>query len=123
MAGRSHLGPIGLSTQRKTFSSKAAATPPTNVFLVTPMYIDDFSSAIDMQDHYRNGVKVWSIQWVRPTTVGHTCTIKSGTAELVAWECAVAKQKIEHYYDGMQFEDLNIDASGVGSGKLIITIL
>ena len=86
-----------------------------------PVVLDTFTSAIDLADYFPGGIKLYSIQWVKPTTVGHTCIIKTNANNFIEWECHVAKETIDHYYNGLHKNDLNIDVSGVGSGKLIIT--
>jgi len=92
-----------------------------NNFSHNPVVIDTFTSAIDFVDYFPGGIKIYSIQWVKATTVGHTCIIKTNTNVFVEWECAVAKEKVEHYYGGIHKNDLKIDASGVGSGTVLIT--
>ena len=89
----------------------------SNITSEAALYYDTFTSAINI------GTKrIVSIEWVGPTTVGHTCIIKQGTAPIISWTCAVQHEGYIKYFSGNVLDNLTIDASGVQSGKVIIHI-
>ncbi len=88
-----------------------------NVTSEAALYYDTFTSDISI------GTKrVWSIEWVAPSTVGHTCTVKQGTAPIIEWQCAVQYKGYIKYFFGAVLRELSIDSSGVGSGSVIIHV-
>lgn len=101
-----------------------------NKLITNPVYIDDFSAAIDM-DTYHAGAETFlqSIEWSRPTDVTHRCLLfAGGTAAtgvtIMNEQCIVVNQSIIKYFDGSPIGHIYIPAtSGVylASGQLIIT--
>jgi hypothetical protein len=88
-----------------------------NITSESALYYDTFTGAIDL------GTKrIQSIEWVGPTTVGHTCTIKQGTAPIIEWTCSVQYKGEIKYFHGNVLRNLTIAVSGVQSGVVIVHI-
>jgi hypothetical protein len=93
------------------------------------LYIDTFSSAIDLADTYQRGIEVISIEWVGPTSTDHYAQVReNGATGPIVFEkyCAVVKESYEKEYHGGYFfaRGLYIPVAAgnlFASGKLIIT--
>lgn len=99
-----------------------------NVFTSNPIVLDTFTSAIDVASSLGlptgHSFKVESIEWQTPTTVDHTCVITdaAGGNDVFNETCTTAKQSIMKYLHGQLVKNLYTAASGVGSGKVLITL-
>jgi hypothetical protein len=81
--------------------------------------LDTFTSAITIPN-----VKLFSIEWVNPTTFGHTCTITNGVGgvNLVKWTCTDTSQKLEKWFPLQAYSSVDIALQAVESGELIILV-
>jgi len=99
-----------------------------NVFTVNPIVLDTFTSAIDVVSSlgYKAGthLKVNSIEWQTPTTIDHTAVITDAASgnDVFSEKCTTANQSIIKYFHGNWVKNMYIAISGVGSGKIIITL-
>lgn len=95
-----------------------------NVFHDQIIYLDTFTSIIDFKALYPNGLKVKYIEWTKPTTLDHTCTIllTPDGPSLIEWQCIDVGQRFINFYNGEHFGTLYIDVSGVSSGAVFIKI-
>lgn len=96
-----------------------------NDYLENPIILDTFSSAIDLATlRGQSNFAVESIKWQQPTTVDHACVIKDGSSGRSIFDevCVVAKDTKIQYFNGQKFPNLYIASSGVGSGKVIISL-
>jgi hypothetical protein len=102
-----------------------------NSFNTNPIVLDDFSAAIDVNSSAGNAsgtpLFVHSIEWVKPTTTTHTCTITSDSGVAVFDErCVTATQSIIKYFGGLPITNLKIAIAGVAhmaSGNLHILLV
>jgi hypothetical protein len=77
--------------------------------------LDTFTSEIPIPM-----VKVFSIEWVNPTEVGHKCVVKIDSgAKIVDWTCHDADRGEIKYFDSIAM-NLVIEQGAVDSGELII---
>ena len=84
------------------------------------IYLDTFTSALSFEN-----LRIYSIEWVAPTTIGHTCTITMGVGtgiNIVEWECRDVGLGYEKKFGSLPFREINIAISGVESGSLIIIV-
>jgi len=89
----------------------------SNITTEAVLYYDTFTSDINI------GTKrILSIEWASPSTVGHTCTLKQGTAPIIEWTCAVQHEGYIKYFHGNVIDDLSIATSAVQSGKIIVHV-
>lgn len=98
-----------------------------NSYGTNPIVLDDFSAAIDVGDSvYGKGktqFQLDSIEWVAPTTVAHTAVITDYDGNTIfSAKCSTANAEVQKYFDGLVVRGIKIAASGVGSGKIIITL-
>lgn len=90
------------------------------------LYIDTFTSAIDLSDQFPSGCKLVSIEWIGPTDTDHTAQVRIGSASgpiIFSKTCAVANECYEKRYDGMHIDSLYIPVAAgnlLASGSLII---
>ena len=97
-----------------------------NSLQTNPIYIDDFSAAIDMADYLPDEIHLDSIEWARPTNTAHYATIFSGGSSGVTVfdeQCTTANQSIIKYFHGLPISPPYIPATAgslLASGKLII---
>lgn len=100
-----------------------------NVYKRNPIVLDTFTSAIDVASQlgFAAGtpLKVNSIEWQTPTTADHTCVITDAASgnDIFNETCTTAKQSIIKYFHGAWVKNLYIASSGVGSGKVLITLV
>jgi hypothetical protein len=99
-----------------------------NNFARNPIVLDTFTSDIDVCSSMGfasgNPLKVNSIEWQTPTTVGDTAVITDGSGVTVFSETAtVANQSVIKYFYGTWVRNLYIATSGVTHGKIIITLV
>ncbi len=97
-----------------------------NAFGSNPIYLDTFSSAIDVGNSIfgdsQAKFKLQSIEWQEPTTADHTAVVTDGDSNPIFDEtCLLASQSLIKYYDGRWVSGLKIGVSGVGSGKILIS--
>ena len=79
--------------------------------------LDDFRSEIEIP-----AVKVWSIEWVAPTDVGHKCVVKLDSGvKIVNWTCHDVDRGDMKYFDAIAM-NLVIEQDAVESGELIIIV-
>jgi len=99
-----------------------------NSLTSNPIYVDVFSSAIDLADYLPDEIHLDSIEWARPTSTSHYCTLFSGGVAGVTIfdeQCTTANQSIIKYFHGLPIKPPYIPAVStnlLGSGKLIITL-
>ena len=91
------------------------------------IYLDTFSAVFNSNalPGIAGGVRMHSIEWSTPTTVGHTCKIFSDTASgplICDWNCSLARKGEIKYFSGKLFNNIHIAISGVGSGVVIIML-
>jgi len=102
----------------------------TNYFAGNPIVLDTFSAAIDVCKScgFETGtpIKLSSIAWSAPTTVGDTCTITDSYGGHIVFQekCSVANQGVTKYFLGAFARNLCITGTdgGVSSGKVIIEL-
>lgn len=98
-----------------------------NIYTAKEIVLDTFGGAIDVRaalgTDSRINFRVNSIEWRKPTTVGHAALItdEDGSPVFDA-ECVTTKQSIIKYYQGHEFSNLKIGAGGVGSGSIVILL-
>jgi len=99
-----------------------------NNYKGNPIFLDVFTGAIDLKTQlgFANGtpLKVRSIEWAYPSTVGHTCLItdKASGRPIFKETCFVQYEPIEKPFDGVYLDNLYIAAGGVQSGAIIILL-
>ena len=99
-----------------------------NVYNRNPIVLDTFSNAIDLcsQMGFVAGTpfKVNSIEWQTPTNTSHTALISDAASgnPIFSEQCSVANQSVIKYFYGARVHNLYIAQSGVGSGKILITL-
>lgn len=74
-----------------------------SLLTASPIVLDTFTSVIDFADIYPNGLKIVSIDWVKPTNTSHTFTILaggSGGKAIFEVQCVTATQNIIKYLKG-----------------------
>lgn len=99
----------------------------SNDFSGNPIVLDTFTSAIDLKSDIGSNtartvgsrLNVAAIEWMRPTTIGHTADIYDGTRPIFNHTCATANQGIKDYTIGW-LDNVNIAISGVQSGSIKI---
>lgn len=90
------------------------------------LYIDTFTSAIDLSNQFPTGTKLVSIEWVGPTDTAHTAQVRTGSATgpiIFSKTCAVVSECYEKLYDDVHVDDLYIPVAAgnlFASGALII---
>ena len=92
------------------------------------LYIDDFSSAIDLSDRFPTGTLLVSIEWTRPTSLLHWMEVRESSATgkvIFERRCNQVNQSEEKIYspNGIWVKSLYIKATSENmnaSGKLII---
>jgi len=93
------------------------------------LYIDTFTSAIDLSAQFPNGTLLVSIEWVGPTNTSHTAVVRenSATGKIIFEKgCPVVNDSYEKIYgggEGIWVDSLYIPVSAgnlLASGKLII---
>jgi hypothetical protein len=100
----------------------------TNAYKQNPIVLDDFSAAIDLASQlgFAAGtpLKINSIEWETPTTVGDTAllTDKAGGNIIFSETAVVANQSIIKYFYGAYVDNICIAISGVTHGKIIIML-
>ena len=100
-----------------------------NVYSTNPIVLDTFTNAIDLcsQMGFQTGTpfKVNSIEWQTPTSTAHTALItdKASGNIIFSEQCTVANQSIIKYFYGAWLSNICIAVSGVGSGKIVITLV
>jgi hypothetical protein len=99
-----------------------------NSLQTNPVFIDDFSTAIDLTSQFPFGFKVHSIEWVGPKGATHAMVVKAGGEGGVTVFCAMATggpmQNIIKYFYKQWLLPLYIPkSSGVtnASGSLVIS--
>ncbi len=98
----------------------------SNSYGSNPIVLDTFTSAIDVGSTMFNdsnaAFKIDSIEWENPVTVADTAIVTDGASNpIFSKTCAVAKESIIKYFRTW-FRGIKIGASGVSSGKIVITI-
>jgi len=100
----------------------------SNSFKGNPIFLDDFSSAIDVCASlgFATGtpLKVKSIEWAYPASLNDTALItdKASGRPIFKETCFVAKQNIALNIESW-VDNLYIAASGVGSGAILIFLM
>lgn len=93
--------------------------------------LDNFSSDVKLSDFVQlsnssKSIVINSIEWNKPTTVGHTCDIYelTGGAQIPMFnqECTEAKLSLIKYFHGLEVDDVIIPAGSVKSGKVLIIL-
>jgi len=99
-----------------------------NDFTSNPIIIDTFTSAVDVASSlgFQAGtpLKINSIEWQTPTTIGHTALItdKASGSVVFSETCVTANQSIIKYFYGASIKNLYTAISGVGSGSIVVTL-
>lgn len=95
-----------------------------NVFNSNPIYIDDFSNNVNFVTYYPIGLRIFSIEWVGASQVGHKCKIRirAGGIPIIDWTCFDVNRNISKELHGRLWETLYIAKSEIDSGKLIILV-
>ena len=99
-----------------------------NLLSTNPIYIDTFTSAIDLADYLPLEIHLNSIEWSRPTSTDHYAIIFSGGASgttVFEEQCIIANQSIIKYFHGLPIKPPYIPAVSsnlMGSGKIIIVM-
>lgn len=99
-----------------------------NDFTGNPIIIDTFTSAVDVVSAmgFAAGthLRINSIEWQTPTTVGHTALItnKASGSIIFSETATTANQSIIKYFYGASVKNLYIAISGVGSGAIVVTL-
>ena len=98
-----------------------------NSYVTNPIVLDTFTSVVDLCSSMGfatdTPIYVKSIEWQTPTSTAHTALITdkvSGT-EIFSEQCTTPNQSIIKYYNAW-LKNLYIAISGVGSGKISITL-
>jgi hypothetical protein len=79
--------------------------------------LDTFTSNIEIPS-----IKVWSIEWVNPTEIGHKCVIKIASGvKIIDWTCHDVDRGEIKYFDAIPL-NLVIEHGAVESGELIIMV-
>lgn len=90
------------------------------------LYIDTFTSALDLSSQFPSGLKLVSIEWIGPTDTAHTAVVRTGSATgpiIFSKTCAVVNECYEKCYDGIHLDDLYIPVAAgnlFASGALLI---
>jgi len=93
-----------------------------------PIYLDDFSAAIDLRSSlgFAEGtpLKIRSIEWCNPTAPGDAALItdKASGRPIFKEKAFVAKQPILKPYYGAEMDNLYIDVNGIATGHLFILL-
>jgi hypothetical protein len=99
-----------------------------NVYNKNPIVLDTFNAIIDLRVQMGfakdTPLKINSIEWQTPTTVGDTAllTDKVSGNTIFSETCTVANQSIIKYFYGAWVENIYIAISGVTHGVIIITL-
>lgn len=100
----------------------------SNVFTSNPIVLDTFSAIIDVASAIGlpsgHSFKLESIEWQTPTTLTHICVITDAASgnDIFNETCTTANQSVIKYFRGTLIKNLYIAASGVSSGKVLITL-
>lgn len=98
-----------------------------NSYTTNPIVLDTFSSAIDLASQLglpeHTPIHIKQIIWAQPTTAGHTALISDAASgnPIFSYTCITNNLGVEIWYD-IDVDNLYIGASGVQSGKILITL-
>lgn len=99
-----------------------------NSLTTNPIYIDVFTTAINLATYWPGEVHLDSIEWSRPTSTDHYGIVLTGGATGVTVfdeQCTVANQSLIKYFHGLPIKAPYIPATTgnmLASGKLIIVL-
>src|SRR3989304_2007338 len=86
-----------------------------NSFHTNPIVLDTFTGAIDLRSALGlnsskgSRIKISSIEWQIPTTIGHTCVITDAASGVDVFRktCTVANQSVVKYFYGAPIQNIS----------------